>query len=261
MTACEATVANAIHSPAKQSFSLPPEDLVHQALAKLYNKGMQLIIWGGMLERYLGIPRVYTDFSFLVPDDQLVAASAMLSGMHLPLASPRRLLLQTCGDFEGMGYLHRVTNSTTDASMQCLHLYPSSFLSYTDDELQKIFIDDVPALIPRASAVYAGMIRMMSKYVRWTSERYKLQSDLELSVNYHLLKIEKIPIDEEEMEMLDLDLRVKEAEENIRAWGRAGEWRQGEEWMEDALIGIVNGEGDIGDLPSKDMGSSYPLCK
>lgn len=135
--------------------------------------------------------------------------------------------------------------------MQCLHLYPSSLPSYTPNELESIYIDDVPALVPRASAVYSGIVRMMSKYVLYSAERYKLQSDLELLVNYHLLMIEKFPTDEEGMKMLGVEKRVKEAEEKIRAWGRAGEWREGEEWIEDALVGIMSGREDMENLPSR----------
>lgn len=59
MINCELPAADTIDGSMKESFALPPEELVRQALAKLSNKGTQLIIWGGMLDRYLGIPRVY----------------------------------------------------------------------------------------------------------------------------------------------------------------------------------------------------------
>ena len=47
----------------------------------------------------------------------------------------------------------------------------------------------------------------------------------------------------------DSEKRREEAAERIRGWGRAGQWREGEEWMEDVLVGIVKGEKDIASLP------------
>jgi len=78
-----------------------------------------------------------------------------------------------------------------------------------------------------------------------------LQSDLELLVNHHLLRVHKVPADEDDYAELNMDGRVMDAEKTIRDWGEAGEWRAGEEWMEDALIRIVKSEMVIDDLPSR----------
>ncbi|KAJ6457042.1 hypothetical protein C8R47DRAFT_995986, partial [Mycena vitilis] len=211
-----------------------------------------LIVWGALLDCHIGLPRVVKNFTFLVPDDQLDLASATLTDMHLPLVQPQRLQVRTRGDFALKGYLHRVSVSVSPGSMQCLHLVPSSFPSYTADELQPADVEGVPVLVPRPSAVYACIVRMMHKYDRHWPEQRKLQSDLELLVNHHLLGIEKVPVDEEGMEALGLEKRVETAEETVRAWGRAGEWREGEEWVENALVGIFTNEVDIGRLPFPD---------
>ena len=72
----------------------------------------------------------------------------------------------------------------------------------------------------------------MLKYRKFCSERYKLQSDLELLVYYNLLGLKKMSAGED-IEDSEFEQRSEEAAERIRGWGRAGQWREGEEWMED----------------------------
>lgn len=57
------------------------------------------------------------------------------------------------------------------------------------------------------------------------------------------------PGEEDDYDEVEVQGRVEAAAERIRGWGRAGEWREGEQWMEDALIGLVKGDKDMGDLP------------
>ncbi|KAL1706096.1 hypothetical protein EV121DRAFT_269363 [Schizophyllum commune] len=133
---------------------------------------------------------------------------------------------------------------------KCIHLVPASLPGYTEDELEPTPLDGTTATlyVPRPSAVYAGILRMMLKYRKFCSERYKLQSDLELLVYYNLLGLEKMSAGDD-IEDSEFEQRSEEAAERIRGWGRAGQWREGEEWMEDALIGIVKGEKDLATLP------------
>lgn len=69
-----------------------------------------------------------------------------------------------------------------------MHFMPASLPGYTEDELNSAPLNNtlVMLYVPRRSAVYAGIIRMMSKYRRWCAERDKLHSDLELLIYYDL---------------------------------------------------------------------------
>ena len=194
------------------------------------------------------------DFTFLVPDEDIEKLSAMLITMHLPLATLPSYVVSSEGDLLRLGRLHRVSRHTDPFGIQCLHLMPASLPEYTDNELEPIqsSVTSVMLYAPRPSAVYAGILRMMRKYRMHCSERYRLQSDLELLVNYNLLGLEKGFAVEADFEALGMDQRVETAVERIRGWGKAGEWRTGEEFVEDLLVAVVRGDVDIGDLPALD---------
>ncbi|TRM61356.1 hypothetical protein BD626DRAFT_599389 [Schizophyllum amplum] len=87
--------------------------------------------------------------------------------------------------------------------------------------------------VPRRSAVYAGIIRMMSKYRRCCSSTTTCARE------------KMTPGEEDDYDEVEVQGRVEAAAERIRGWGRAGEWREGEQWMEDALIGLVKGDKDM----------------
>ncbi|KAF8195067.1 hypothetical protein BJ912DRAFT_1021317 [Pholiota molesta] len=213
--------------------SLPVDELVRRALRRL-SEHTHLILWGALLDWRMSVPRIQKHFTFLVPDDKLDTLSATLTQMNLPLTTlPNHL-----------------TNNEATSCDACIHLVPASLPGYTEDELEPTPLDGttVTLYVPRPSAVYAGILRMMLKYRKFCSERYKLQSDLELLVCYNLLGLKKMSAGDD-IEDSELEKRSEEAAERIRGWGRAGQWREGEEWMEDALVGIVKGEKDIATLP------------
>ena len=195
-------------------------------------------------------------FTFLVPDDDLEALSATLTSMRLPLTTPQNYLLLSEGDFLRRGRMHRVSRRTDLHGIQCIHLMPASLPAYAPEELEPTPLRDTSVTLyaPRPSAVYAGIFRMMLKYRRHCAERRVLQSDLELLVNYNLLGLDNVKgfAMEGNDEALGMDRRIEAAVERIRSWGKAGEWRPEEEWIEDLLVGVVKGETDIGDLPSLD---------
>ncbi|KAI4525033.1 hypothetical protein K525DRAFT_252679 [Schizophyllum commune Loenen D] len=229
--------------------SLPVDEIVRKALRRL-SEHTHLILWGALLDWRMSVPRIQKHFTFLVPDDKLDTLSAELTQMGLPLTTLPNHLINNEGDFLRRSRLHRVTQAIDCYRLQCIHLVPASLPGYTEDELEPTPLDGTTATlyVPRPSAVYAGILRMMRKYRKFCSERYKLQSDLELLIYYNLLGFEKMSAGDD-IEDSEFEKRSAEAAERIRGWGRAGQWREGEEWMEDALVGIVKGEKDIATLP------------
>lgn len=187
-----------------------------------------------------------------MPDEELDSLSDILTSMHLPIGALPTYVVRNAGDFLRRGRLHRVSRHTDPIRIQCLHLLPASLPDYTHEELEPMPLENTSVTLyaPRPSAVYAGILRMMRKYRRHCAERYRLQSDLELLVNYNLLGLEKGFAAEEDFEALGMDHRVETAVERISSWGKAGEWRPGEGSVEDLLIAVVKGEMDIGDLPA-----------
>ncbi|KAI0756055.1 hypothetical protein C8Q80DRAFT_1092132 [Daedaleopsis nitida] len=237
-------------------FALPLEEIVHTAVSILSER-TRLIAWGALLDCLLGLPRVLKNFTFLVPDEELDDLSAILNSLHLPIGTLPTYVVSSEGDFLLRGRLHRVSVSTSPQGIQCLHLFPASLPGYIDDELEPTPLDrtSITLYAPRPSAVYAGILRIMRKYRQHCAERYRLQSDLELLVNYNLLELEKPSVLAESFEVPDMDDRVETAVERIRRWGKAGEWRPGEEFVEDLLIAIVKGEMYPRDLPALELAS------
>ncbi|KAI0712396.1 hypothetical protein C8Q76DRAFT_676939 [Earliella scabrosa] len=236
-------------------FSLPTDEIVRKAVTVLSERSI-LIVWGSLLDQHLGLTRIQKHFTFLVPDDDLEALSAALTSMHLPVATPQNYLLLSEGDFLRRGHMHRVSRRTDPHGIQCIHLMPASLPAYVPEELEPTPLRNslVTLYAPRPSAVYAGIFRMMLKYRRHCAERRVLQSDLELLVNYNLLGLDNVKgfAMEASDEALGMNKRIEAAVERIRSWGKAGEWRPGEEWIEELLVAVVKGETDIGDLPSLD---------
>ncbi|KAJ8508943.1 hypothetical protein ONZ45_g8841 [Pleurotus djamor] len=223
--------------------SLPTDEIVRRALQRL-SEHTNLILWGSLLDNRMNVPRIQKNFTFLVPDDTLDTLSAILTQMNLPIPTLPNYLVRAEGDFLRLSRLHRVTQATDCLSMQCIHLLPASLPGYTQDELETAPLEGTPVMIyvPRPSAVYAGIMRMMFKYRKFCAEQYKLQSDLSMLVYYNLLGLEKVPAGHETIEDAVMEKRSEAAVERVRGWGRAGEWREGEEWMEDALVGFAMGE-------------------
>ena len=171
--------------------------------------------------------------------------------MGLPLVSPPSLLAKTEGELVTKARLHRLTCAPVFGDAQYLHLLPLSIADFHPSELVEERHPSYSLLVPRQSAVYACIMRIMAAYPRGTSStgiRGSLGSELELLVNYNLLELPlgyRTPDgdDDEAWQELDIDGRVDKAVCVLRNWGVEGEWREGEEWMQDALIAILRGFG------------------
>jgi len=80
---------------------------------------------------------------------------------------------------------------------------------------------------------------------------YELQSDLSELIGYHLLKMENgyIDVDDDgEWEKWQVERRISDAVHLVRSWGVDSVWREGEDWIGDALAEIVR-TGAIENLP------------
>jgi hypothetical protein len=259
-------------------FDLEPEALVDMALHKLQTTGTRIIEWRSLLYKRMHVPVIITvslqdviqiretyladsfqHFSYIVPDDKLEAASNMLADMGLPRSSPPELLLNTGGDFYAKGRLHRLTRSEMVGPVQYLILYPLSFSSFSLSELTpapRLTSLASPrchtVLVPRPSAVYASILRMMLRYKQYCPTRSVLKSDLSELIGYNLYDLQGgyVDVDDEELcEQLQVDRRIDDAVQYVKEWGWNGEWREGEEWMGDVLCAVVRGPGDIEYLP------------
>jgi hypothetical protein len=176
-----------------------------------------------------------------------------VTALHLPATPPPTLLLKTSGDLISKGRLYRLTRSSEPGIVQYLHLLPASFVGYTQPELVVQHYSSYTISVPRASAVYASIIRLMATYPRsnWPV-RTTLCAELEMYFNHHLLGLPAGSLKcetDEEWAALEIDRRMIEAVCQIRTWGINEEWRTGEEWIEDALVAIAKERGDIEYLP------------
>jgi len=145
------------------------------------------------------------------------------------------------------GHFYRIKQSATMPVLdQHLVLYPLSFAAFRPCE-----ISEQPAqysnlrrcsriLVPRPSAVYASLMRMMLRYPTNSTTWSVLRADMSQLVLYHLLgyTLETISDDEDEE---DENRRIDAAVEVVREWGMRKEWGEGEEWMEDAMSRLVCG--------------------
>ncbi|KAI0681793.1 hypothetical protein BC835DRAFT_1486575 [Cytidiella melzeri] len=142
--------------------------------------------------------------------------------MHLPLT----LLLKTEGDLIVKCYLYRLTQGTTLGAVQYLHLFPASFTGYTPSELIQDPHSSYALLVPRPSAVYAAILRLMASYPRRNSPVcMSLKCELELLINYNLLDLQMgyvDPDDEARVVELEFDRRIDEAMRTLRSHARAG---------------------------------------
>ena len=161
------------------------------------------------------------------------------------------------GDIHTKAIHHRLTRSSAPAWAQHFVLYPTSFVSLNPEEVYpapSIYLpSETEILIPRPSAVYAWILRTMLKYPRLGRVRTKLASDLSELVDYHLFQVEEGFVDfdrnPERWKELGMDGRKANALKVVQQWTLNHEWREGEEWLGDALVAIVSEEGDIDHLP------------
>jgi hypothetical protein len=204
------------------------------------------------------------DYSYVVPDEQLDHASDILSSMGLPLSPPSRLLLRTEGDFQAKARFHRITRWTSPSSVQHLALYPQSFSTLDDSELEEkppshLLVATATRCksirVPSRPAVYASIIRLMLSYPKHCATTTVLASDLSELVGYDLLGLEDgylDPSDEEALVTKGLDQRLAHGVQIVLQWENDGVWRPGEDWIGNALGALVAGTGDIDHLPCKE---------
>ena len=198
-----------------------------------------------------------------MPDEQLDQASVILSSMGLPLSPPSKLLLMTEGDFQAKAIFHRISLWTSPSFVQHLALYPQSFSTLDDSELEEkppshystTFSLCKSIRVPSRPAVYASIIRLLLSYPQYCATTTALQSDLSELIGYDFLGLEDgylDPNDEEALVAIGLEQRLAHATQVVLQWGIDGVWRPGEEWIGDALGAIVGGTGCIEYLPCKE---------
>lgn len=93
---------------------------------------------------------------------------------------------------------------------------------------------------------------MMLRYPRRNPTRGTLETDLSELIGYHLYHLAGgyVDIDDEEKcEELGVDMRIDDAVQTVESWGWDRQWREGEEWMGDALASVVKGSADLDCLP------------
>ena len=94
---------------------------------------------------------------------------------------------------------------------------------------------------------------MMTKYPQHCATRTVLASDLSELVDYDFLDLQGgclDPDDDALWEELGVEGRMESAATLVRQWSRDGECREGEEWIAEALAGVIDGSVDISCLPS-----------
>jgi hypothetical protein len=255
-----------------------PAGIVDVALQALQGAGIEPVEWGPLLYHRMHVPVIVKviccfflvgrlvsnfglqDYFYLVADDKLEAASDILSVLGLPFWPPSGLLVKTEGDFSVKGLYHRITRSILPSSISSICLFPLSFSTLLPSELETKPPHHLrpssrcpTILVPRPSAVYASLIRMMAKYPQYCATRTVLASDLSELVCYDFLDLQDgftDPDDDALWKELDGDGRIERAIALIRRWSCEGEWREGEEWIGEALAGVVDGSVDISCLPS-----------
>ncbi|KAF8328987.1 hypothetical protein F5887DRAFT_1006143 [Amanita rubescens] len=240
-----------------------PAEVVDMALGKLQTAGIVMLEWLALLYRRMNVPVIIKNYSYLVPDEQLDKASALLSSMGLPLSPHSTLLLMTDGDFHAKARLHRITIWTLPSSVQHLALYPQSFSTLDDSELEEMppsHLSTTSSLcksirVPSPPAVYASIFRLLLRYPKHCATTTVLLSDLSELIGYDLLGLEDgylDPYDKEALAAVGLNQRLKHGAKIVLQWGIDGAWRPGEEWIGDALAAVVAGTGDLECLPLKD---------
>jgi len=94
---------------------------------------------------------------------------------------------------------------------------------------------------------------MMTKYPQHCATRTVLASDLSELVDYDFLDLQGgclDPDDDALWEELGVEGRMESAATLVRQWSHDGECREGEEWIAEALAGVIDGSVDISCLPS-----------
>ncbi len=123
----------------------------------------------------------------------------------------------------------------------------SPSLSYRADP------DELQVLVPRPQAVYAALVRLLSKSPRNSRTRTNLDAQLSQLLLYHLFGAQLSDSYDEDESEDEEDPSVLEAISVVRSWTWDHQWREGEEWIGDALQVIVSGAADSAALPYTDF--------
>ncbi|KDQ07485.1 hypothetical protein BOTBODRAFT_139998 [Botryobasidium botryosum FD-172 SS1] len=247
--------------PAKRQDILDsqPSEVVDLALSRMREIGVQMIEWGTPLYRRMNVPRIMSNYAYAVPDDQVAQASNALVDLGLPLSIPSKFQISVDGDFQAQGRHHRITRHLSTALIQHVVIYPQSFTTLADGELLTTTTNYISTplcptiLIPPPPAVFASLIRMMLRYTRFDPTLLALQSDVSELITYHLLGLADGYVDledDDEWERKDVDSRIATAVHLVRSWSMDRVWREGEEWIGDALAEVVR-TGMVENLPCK----------
>jgi len=213
---------------------------------KIQGDGIQFVEWHVLLHLRMNVPRILSDYSFLVPDDDFDKASQLIEKTGLSLQLPSKFSLATEGDMSAKGRFFRIPPPIT-ATERHLVIYPLSFA-----ELRSCEISEQQAqysklhcctriLVPRPSAVYASLMRMILRYPAYSATRSTLEVELSQLILYHLLEHDLETVNAEEDE--DEDKRVDTALQTIREWTVRKEWGEEEVWMERVLSRFFRGGG------------------
>jgi hypothetical protein len=165
------------------------------------------------------------------------------------------------GDFHLKGKFHRITVGTESWDLQQIALYPLSFSTLSMSELTEeppMHISPslrCPKILdPRPSAVYASLIGLTSQYSPRDPTWINLLSEISQLIGYHLYELSQGSIDANDdkvWEELEMDKRLEKAYFIVISWGCDGEWREGEEWIGDALAANARGTADLRCLPRR----------
>jgi hypothetical protein len=195
------------------------------------------------------------DYSFAVKDEFLLPASQIFEGLGLP-SFPH---VFPCNGYSLNAPRHRIDTKQSPIFTKCIAFLPSSF---SDLDLEETI--DVPSQlktplppqcatipVPTEQAVYASLMRAMSRYPASSMTMNTLRVELEQLIDYHLLDAQDgyiAPDDMATRESAEALQRRQHAVETVVGWSLL--WRHGEEWMGDALVSILREQGMIRHLPS-----------
>lgn len=189
----------------------------------------------------------------MVEDSHLEDACKILESLGLPSAPSWSS--DIIGDILHKGRAFRVTRLALPGFAMHVILYPLSFVDFIPLELVEAPPSHMSCascssvLVPRPAAVYAFILRAIQRYSPSDRTRGTLCNDLGSLVLYHLLGYTLEDM-EEEQEEEEEQRRICDAVGVIRKWGVQGEWRHGEEWFEDVLVGLATGQARAEYLPA-----------
>ena len=189
----------------------------------------------------------------MVEDNRLEDACKILESLGLPSAPSWSS--DIIGDILCKGRAFRITRLTLPGFAMHVIFYPLSFVDFIPEELVEAPPSHMSCascssvFVPRPAAVYAFILRAIQRYSPSDRTRGTLCNDLGSLILYHLLGYTLGDM-EEDQEEEEEQRRMCDAVGVIRKWGVQGEWRHGEEWFEDVLVGLATGQARAECLPT-----------